>query len=243
MKTNEEIVLDIIEECIELDAMFTYYDIYQEACERGCSLDSTKIGSIVYKHRYPLYYKKSEVIIEGLHLTVIHPGDFFPENYDITEIKNALGKSLHDIIKMNVKPNIEFEKASIEEKRDHVEQLFDIQDIPPMRPVFDKRGRFSVSASDVRNAGFLVGDHVHVILGLGKVRLDGNPITSAHNVLGTLTVDKYFNLRVKDTTLLTALNGPMKELGGKHRFQRVTGVNVNVKNTKKVIILYPEGDS
>jgi len=78
---------ELIEECIQANALFTVYDIIPEAQERGCMLSNEKITEYVKNYRYPIFYTRTiqdmgcEIIVP-----VYHPADIAATEYDSADL-------------------------------------------------------------------------------------------------------------------------------------------------------------
>lgn len=113
-----KILNDIIEECIELNALFTVYDIIPEAQARGCLLAVDKIAAHIKNYRYPIFYNRTlkelgcEIVVP-----IYHPTDKDVSEYDATDI---LPKS--KVPNTNQKVNDNY-TAPIEEK---TQKLLDV---------------------------------------------------------------------------------------------------------------------
>lgn len=82
-----KVLNEIIEECIQVNALFTVYDVIPEAHARGCILSHEKITNHVKNYRYPIYYARTiqdlgcEIIVP-----VYHPADLEASSYDSSDI-------------------------------------------------------------------------------------------------------------------------------------------------------------
>jgi hypothetical protein len=82
-----KVLNEIIEECIQANALFTVYDVIPEAHARGCMLSHEKITDHVKTYRYPIYYARTiqdlgcEIIVP-----VYHPADLEASSYDSSDI-------------------------------------------------------------------------------------------------------------------------------------------------------------
>jgi len=78
---------EIIEECIEANALFTVHDIIPEAKSRGCTSSNDIITEYVKNYRYPIFYTRTlkeldcEIIIP-----VYHPADKKVSEYDASDL-------------------------------------------------------------------------------------------------------------------------------------------------------------
>lgn len=184
---STEIITQIIEECIELDATFTRFDILAEALERSCCIDEYKLDDIIDKFKYPLYYKRSEIRKNGILFNVMHPSDRYAESYDVPDI-NALHITNTNTFKRpltidkqytinvpkfvsdkNIKIKIEQTLPSIKNKENYqlIEDIIGI----PRQPLFDKRGRYSIPTADIKLAELKAGDVVYIIIGMGYITI------------------------------------------------------------------------
>jgi len=122
-----KILNDIIEECIELNALFTVYDIIPEAQARGCLLAIDKIAAHIKNYRYPIFYTRTikelgcEIVVP-----IYHPTDKDTSEYDASDI---LPKSKVPNTNQKVDENY---TAPIEEKTQHLldiaNKLYDMVD-------------------------------------------------------------------------------------------------------------------
>lgn len=312
-----DIITEIVNECIELDATFTYYDVLTEARERNCNVDASEVETIVHTHKYPQYYKQTEITKDDRSFTVVHPSDRYADTYDITDVdildkaftiglnacvntqKSALVRGVDNticggidnpvigrqipfkatkrtpsedytseakfktpdafkqyalpLIPKRVQVKIENTLPAIGNKEEF-QMIEDLLGLPPQtstRPLFDKRDRYSVTVSDVKLADLNIGDVVYVIIGMGYVTLSTEkpPLSSMANfgqsneigVTGTLTVDRYYNLRVNKNVLLSAINTVPLEYGGKRTLvTEISSIKVQSIESANTINLYPQ---
>ena len=82
-----KILDEIIEECIEANALFTTYDIIPEARERGCTLSNESISQYIKNYRYPIFYTRTIKEL-GCEITapIYHPSDVDANDYDASDI-------------------------------------------------------------------------------------------------------------------------------------------------------------
>lgn len=267
-KLSTIIINQIIKECIELDATFTRFDILAEALERSCCIDEHDINLIISEYKYPLYYKQSEIRQNGILFNVMHPSDRYAELYEVPDIDairitNAdmfsrpltVGRKLPFKSTKRMPPDITIENTlpPIGNKEDYqlIEDFLGIPHPTIKRPMFNKNGRYSVPSLDVKMSGLNAGDIVYVIIGMGYVTLSTEtPPESAMvnfgnsyniGVNGTVTVDRYYNIRLKNKILFAAINAiPVSYGGVENEITKISSVKVQPISTTKTINLYPK---
>lgn len=251
---SKDIVNEIIEECIEADLVFSHNDVASEAKERGSTLSTSAIKQLVMTHRYPLYYLHSQVLESGMVLDVIHPADKSANSYEfddneLKEVGPAPTKSIRKSPEITVKADLP--RLSTAEDYHIIENLLGLPIKSNAKPVFDKRGRYSVQAADVRMAGLDIGDVVYIVVGMGHVTLTKNPPekssmanfggSSDIGVVGSLTVDQYFNLRVKDKFLNACLRAvPVGYGGSPTEIKPIQSITAQPDKSSRSINLYPK---
>ena len=251
---SKDIVNEIIEECIEADLVFTHRDIATEASERGSTLSTSAIKQIVMMHRYPLYYQHSQVLQSGIVIDVIHPSDKSAENYELDDGElREMGPVPTKQIRKSPEITITADLPRLSVKDDYriVENLLDLTPNSNTKSIFDKRGRYSVQAADVRMAGLDIGDVVYIVVGMGYVTLTKNPPEKSSmanfgrysdiGVAGSLTVDRYFNLRVKDKFLTACLHAvPVGYGGSPSEIKPIRSITSQPDKSSRSINLYPK---
>lgn len=194
MTSQELIIINLISECIELEAEFTVYDIIPEARDRGCNLTQSQIERLITSYRYPAYYKHSNVSkkIDDKSLSYIlhYPMSKEPYGYDDIDVFKQLAK----------------------------EKITSRNSIPKKsKPtLFDNRDRFCITADRVRLAGLKSGDKVYTKEQQGRIIIGkrdaifskGNPPEFSY----PFTVDKSYNIRIHKSIFKTYLNKVPKQV-------------------------------
>lgn len=171
----DSIVNDIIHACIDYDAVFGLDDIAIEAIARGCQLSRFSYERLIKDYKYPLYYRCHIVLKDGKEYPIMYPADKSPDSYEFPDVRN---------IKYTVDSN---KVASHTESRNILSKV---------KELFDKRGRYSVSAGLVKEARFAPGDYVYVLKhGHNTIALT-NDSKYAVYAITRLKVDDYFNIRL-----------------------------------------------
>lgn len=177
MTNQEQIVINLIAECIELEAEFTIHDIIPESRERGCKLSHNQISHLIDTYRYPAFYKHSNVSKtiddKSLSYRLHYPMNKEPYGYDDIDVFKQLAKE--QITSRNIV--VRKQKTSI----------------------FDNRNRFCISADNVRLAGLKAGDRVYtkeqrgrILIGKEEKLFKGKSPTYSY----PFTVDKSYNIRI-----------------------------------------------
>lgn len=176
MNSNfDSIVNDIIHTCIDYDAVFGLDDVAIEAIARGCQLSRFSYERLIKEYKYPLYYRCHIVLKDGKEYPIMYPADKSPNSYEFPDTRNIK----YPIDAKKVSPNTESRNI-----------------LSKVKELFDKRGRYSVSARLVKEAGFLPGDYVYVLKhGHNTIALT-NDSRHAIYAVSRLKVDDYFNIRL-----------------------------------------------
>ena len=182
------IIIDIIRECIEANAAFSIHDILPEARARGCKLMRHEIEDIIQEYDgYPRYYKTAQKVAKnGVHVFIRHPADYNPNDYDVTDISGATAyeRAMTSTEEVNAPLCSGASRASIIRRTS----------------LFDKDGRFSVPATDVRSAGFLAGERIALMYSSNWENIVLVPLADVENrseINTTLTIDCWFGLRIR----------------------------------------------
>lgn len=252
---NKTIIKEIIEECIEVDGVFSYIDLLEEAYERGSSFSESAIKSMILTHRYPLYYHHTQIVKSDDIIDVIHPKDKNPNDY-ITELDSInksksefgtiLGLGLTPTTIPNTEEQIEVEVKndlpSLSDRKDYaiLDQIFgNNEKLVAKTRVFDNRGRYLISASDVKLAGLNAGDNVLIILQDGYVSVvldEPNADINGGKIVTRMKVDKYHNIRLNGSIFHVALDS------ARNKFNQITSVSNQPIRNSRLINLYPTAE-
>ena len=178
MKYQSDIIKNIIEECIEVDAMFTIYDIIPEARERGYKLEDSHIKAALTEYDLPAYYRKSivnkQIGDSLLSYTLYHTADKEPFAYDDS-----------DIFKHVKLKNIKRPRTKVLNKK--------------KTSAFNKDNRYSVPAGIIKAAGFTAGDSLYIREKKGRIVIGKHDILPKKKNIKSFenTVDCYNNLRIR----------------------------------------------
>ena len=199
---------EIIEECISVGALFTVYDIIPEAEDRGCILSRDKISEYIKNYRYPIYYTRTirdmgcEIIVP-----VYHPADVDASEYDATDLlPSTKSKNEAELPLKKINTDININKKAISD--------LNITIANRKKDLFDKRGRFHVKVSDVKKAGFEIGEKVKILINDN----DGSIILTNKNKLkntkqvGGVTVALYKTVSVAPRTFKMVCKDTPNEL-------------------------------
>lgn len=183
----DSIVNDIIQACIDYDVVFGLDDVAIEAIARGCKLSRYSYERLIKDYKYPLYYKCHTVLKDGKEYPIMYPADKSPNSYEFPDISN-------------IKYPIESTKVPT-----HNEQRTIFSKV---KELFDKRGRYAVSATKVKEAGFHAGDYVYVLKGNRETISITNDQKFSIYAITKLKVDDYFNIRLTRSLINKCMGTP-----------------------------------
>lgn len=194
-----KILDEIIEECIEANALFTTYDIIPEARERGCTLSNESISQYIKNYRYPIFYTRTIKEL-GCEITapIYHPSDVDANDYDASDILPESKEIKQDITVSELMS--QSAERMIQEKKSL--GLYRSTISNKKSELFDKRGRYHVKVADVQKAGFDIGEQVNIFVDNDN----GNIILTNKSrkpkdtkQVGKVKVDMYQNVSVAKT--------------------------------------------
>lgn len=217
-----KILNQIIEECIELNALFTTYDIIPEAHARGCTLSLETISQYIKNYRYPIFYTRT-VRELGCEITVpiYHPADVDASEYDASDImpkssQTEISKDVSEIITQSTKKIIE-EKNKLQINSDKSKSN-----------LFDKRGRYHVKVDDVEKAGFEIGEKVSIMIDKedNSLVITNKRKSKRFSQIGGVKVDRYKNISVSKS--------PFRKINNNK-----TPIDIVVTSSKREIKIIP----
>ena len=184
MTNAETKVLKIINECIELNASFTVSDIKHEAKERKCTLPDKRILSLVnsMSSDYATSIVTKTIGKTAISYDLFHPTSKDPFIYDDSDVVKGI---LSD---KKVKQHVRSKVKSV-----------------VVHPLFNKDRRFTITASNVKKAGFKHGDVVYVIEEGGRIIIKRTKRAKKYKPY-KLTVDNYNNIRIRKRVFDDYLN-------------------------------------
>lgn len=192
-----KILNEIIEECIEANALFTTYDIIPEAHARGCNLSIEAISEYIKNYRYPIFYTRTVKEL-GCEITapIYHPADVDAGEYDASDIMpkvpNTKSYTISDLMTQSAQRMIDEKRAWKVNKTD----------------LFDKRGRYHVKVNDVEKAGFEIGEKVSIMIDRedNTLVITNKKQSKRLAQIGAVKVDRYKNISIAKTPLNQVTN-------------------------------------
>jgi hypothetical protein len=161
-------IQDLIQKWISENRMFTKYDVTKQLRHNGFWVDHSEIKSEFSRASIPNTYNIVALNTNGNPL-LFHPDRTDPVDYDPYEI--PMFKVTR---KTNVSGNTTVKMST-----------------PNSSDFFDNRGRFTITAKDVRSAGFKPGAVLRISANTGCIEIDNTDGKGRRS-----TVDCYFNIRV-----------------------------------------------